>query len=138
MSDELFPKYKHGLDKQWCEAFDTLVGRGKSPSGARAAIEYATTIKTQQQVADEYDVAVHTIRAQKDEVIEVAPVDESQLANYSWDETTKKDYADEIADELGWTIGEQYRVEPYTPILSRKGWRELHEKIILTHSSDDE
>lgn len=131
MSDDLFPEYTEGLDEEWREVFDTLVGQGKSPSGVRGAIEYATTIKTQEQAADEWGTSTVSIRHLKDDVVEAGPIDIAQHANWSWSKTTKADYLTELAEELGWEKGEEYRIEHGdSPVLTRKGWREVHELII--------
>lgn len=130
MTDDLFPEYTEGLDEEWREAFDTLVGQGKAPSGVRAAIEYATTLKSQQQAAEEWNTTMMTMRNLKDDVIEAGPIDGDTSTDHYWSKTKEKDYLDSLAEELGWEEGDQYRIQDNSPFLTMDGWREIHELIV--------
>jgi hypothetical protein len=74
-----YPDLYDDVDNEFLDVFVELVGRGKNPNVLAASIEYCASLidpdrkwKTQQEVADEYDVSRTGVRFRYPEVWEMA------------------------------------------------------------------
>jgi hypothetical protein len=139
----LFAEQKEELPGEWHDAFDALTAQGKSPTGIKATIEYVTTLKTQQEVSQEFNVSEVTIRNRQAAVIALGPIEAKQGSSHGTGQRTSMDYCNHIADHLGWDEDVEYGVSEGgycstpQPAVRKEGWRSLY-RVIASGSQDDE
>lgn len=133
---DLWTEHKQELDPEWHDAFDALTAQGKSPSGIKAAIEYVTSTKSQEEVSKEFNISEVTIRNLQAAVIALGPLDARVGTQQRKGQQSALDLCTHIADRLGWQEGVEYSVnEPggYTssqPRLLKAGWQALHDELV--------
>lgn len=136
---DLWADHKKDLPEEWHETFDALVGAGSSPSGVKAAIEYVTTEKNQEEVAEEFGTSMVTVRNQYPAVIALGPVDEvTPAAESRW---RIIDMVEALSQHLGWEEGTHYSVSQAHEgatrqvSLNKAGWQSIMDAI---RGDDDE
>jgi len=72
----LYPEHSDLAD-EWHEAFLSATGSGRAPSTVRAAIEWLTTPKSQEEAAAEFGAAPHSIRNAQQEILADGPIDDA-------------------------------------------------------------
>lgn len=120
--------------EEWQDTIDALASQGYSDAAVLATIEYVTTEKSQQDVANAYNVGVTTVQNLQSAVVALGPIDEPTTTprgrNYTG--KTLAELAAEVADALGWESGEEYnRHSDQTFIyVNKPGWRDLHDRLV--------
>ena len=134
---DLFAAEKAEIPEEYHDAFDQLVGRGSSPSGVIAAIQYIETPHTQDRIADEYDASTTTIRNLYPAVLALMPEKELTVDNSSSKTGISKiAVAEKVADALGWDEDVHWKRRKQSgnqvdqPLLRKAGWEWLYRKVI--------
>lgn len=135
--EELFSEEKGEIPEEWHETFDTLVGKGSSPSGVIAAIHYVTTGKSQKEISEEWDTSTVTIRNLYPAVLALGPQDELTTSKSSGQGMVAGEMADKIAKALDWEEDTHYSITEPTygnkrgqPRLLKPGWQDLYKRVL--------
>lgn len=133
--EDLFAEEKEGLPEEWHETFDKLVGKGSSPSGVLAAIEYVTTPKTQDEITSEFNTSQPTIRNLYPAVLAIGPKDDLE-SKTGPSGMTVDEMIEVIAEANDWTEGKHYSITENTYGQSdsvnmlKQGWKSLYSEAI--------
>lgn len=133
--EDLFKEEKEDLDEKWHTTFDMLVGKGSSPSGVLAAIEYVETEKTQDEIEREFDTSTVTIRNLYPAVLAIGPKDDLEKKTGP-SGMTVDEMVEVIAESKEWEEGRHYSVHETTygstntVNLLKDGWESLYNEVM--------
>jgi len=134
--EDLFAEEKEELGEEWHETFDMLVGKGSSPSGVKAAIEYVTTEKTQAEITDEFNVSEPTIRNLYPAVLAIGPKDDLE-SKTGPSGMRLSEIAEVVVEAKGWDEDIHYSVNEATygsgksVNLLKDGWQALYNEEVV-------
>jgi len=77
----LYPEHSDLAD-EWHEAFLSATGSGRAPSTVRAAIEWLTTPKSQEEAAAEFGVSPQSVRNAQEMILADGPIDGAVATEY--------------------------------------------------------
>lgn len=141
--EDLFTEEKEQIPEDYHDVFDQLVGKGCSPSGVIAAIEYVDTPKSQKVVSDEFDTSTVTIRNLYPAILAIGPKEDVHTSKGSGG-MNAAEMADKIAQALEWEEDTHYSVTEPTygrrhgqPRLLKPGWTDLYDRVLEGELIDD-